>query len=169
MGKARHVKVEWTDVAQELYKTPIDPRGGYDAHSSFRQCQGFANRPLLRHGRIYPCANIAFADVFRERFGIKKGLEAYPTDWIDIRDEPDPELVFSFLRSPVHWCSNCDMDNREFFEWEPSNRHISEWTTAPPPVRRPVSTPPVPAQPSSPAPPPATPAPPSPPVSPPVP
>jgi len=131
-GKAHHVKVEWTDLRQELFKVPIDPKGGHHAPSSFSKCQGHNNRPLLRDGRLYPCAFIACADVFRESFGVS-GLEVYAIDWIGIRDEPDAEQVFAFLRKPVHWCSNCDMDNSEFYEWGPSSHHISEWTCIPPP------------------------------------
>ncbi len=131
MGKQRGVKVEWVD-GSEKSKLPIDPRAIADPAESFRQCQGFYNRPLLRDGRLYPCAYVAFGDVFRERFRLP-GLQVYPTDWIGIRDEPDPELVFSFLRNPVHWCTNCDFGNRMQFDWAPTQRHLSEWTTAPAP------------------------------------
>lgn len=134
-AKQRHVKLEWVDLDEELVKVPIDPRTRYDAAASFQQCQGLKNRPLLRNGRLYPCAYIAFADVFREQFNLP-GLQVYPTDWIGIRDEPDPEHVFKFLRNPVHWCSNCDMDQREYFPWGRSTRDISEWTRPPQAQRR---------------------------------
>jgi MoaA/NifB/PqqE/SkfB family radical SAM enzyme len=131
MGKEHRVKVEWTAQRKEFFKIPIDPAGGHDAASSFKRCQGYNNCPIIRDGRLYPCAYTAFADVFREMFGVG-GLQVYPTDSIGIRDEPDPEQVIEFLRNPVHWCSNCDMDRREFYEWGRSKRDISEWTCAAP-------------------------------------
>ena len=127
---ASRVKIEWTDPNRQLLKIPIDPAGRHDAASSFKGCRGLNNRPILRDGRLYPCAYIAYAEVFRERFGVGD-LEVYPTDYIGIRDSPDPEQVFSFLRNPVHWCTNCDMDNREPFEWGRSSGDIGEWTTWP--------------------------------------
>lgn len=130
LAKQRGVRVQWADLNADLVKIPIDPRGGFDAGASFSLCQGFNNKPLLRDGRLYPCSYIAFADLFRERFGIR-GLQVYPTDWIGIRDEHSPEEVFEFLRNPVHWCSFCDMENRETYEWAVSDHHISEWTCAP--------------------------------------
>lgn len=135
LGKQRHVKVEWSAPYEEFYKIPIDPHGGHDAASSFAMCRGFNNRPLLRDGRLYPCAYIAYADVFRARFGVT-GLQVYPTDSISIRDEPDPEQVFEFLRNPVHWCSNCNMAKREYFPWARSRGTIDEWMCAPREQRR---------------------------------
>jgi len=127
MGKRHHVRVVWTDPRFQFWTIPVDVSGGHDAASSFKGCRGLNNRPLLRHGQLYPCAYVARAEVFRERFGVA-GLQVYPTDSIGIRDEPDPEQVFAFLRNPVHWCSNCDMDNKEFHGWEPSTHDIAEWT-----------------------------------------
>lgn len=136
VGKQRRVRVEWASTEREYLKIPIDPRGGYEASVSFKDCQGLNNRPLLRDGHLYPCAYIAYGNTFREHFELP-GLQVYPTDWISIREEPDPEQVFAFLRSPVHWCSNCDLENRTWCEWGVSQDHASEWTTAPSPTVQP--------------------------------
>jgi hypothetical protein len=130
MGERYHVKVEWTIPREEFFKIPIDPAGGHDAAGSFGKCQGFNNCPIIKDGRLYPCAYTAFADVFRARFGIE-GLQLSETDSIDMRHHPDPEEVMQFLRNPVPWCANCDMDRRTFYAWGRSNRDISEWTCAP--------------------------------------
>ena len=127
---ASHVRIEWTLPGKQLLKIPIDSAGGHDAASSFKHCRGLNNRPIVRSGRLYPCAYIAFADVFCDTFGVR-GLDVYPTDYIGIRGNPDPEQVFAFLRDPVHWCTNCDMDNREPYDWARSSCDITEWTTAP--------------------------------------
>jgi len=127
LGKKHGVTVEWTIEREEFFKIPIDPQGGHDTESSFRRCQGFNNCPIIRDGRLYPCAYAAYSDVFRERFGIES-LEATPADSVSIRDEPDPERVIEFLRNPVPWCGYCDMDSREFYTWGRSERTIEEWT-----------------------------------------
>lgn len=130
LGKDHGVKVEWTVPREQFFKIPIDPAGGHDAASSFKRCQGYNNCPIIRDGRLYPCAYVAFADVFEERFGIDT-IDPEPGDSISIRDGADPEKVIDFLRNPVQWCSHCDMDSREFFAWGRSTRDISEWTKTP--------------------------------------
>ncbi|NTU70933.1 MAG: radical SAM protein [Coriobacteriia bacterium] len=130
-GKQRGVKVEWTRPDREQVRVPIDPLGSQDASDSFSRCRGVNNRPILRDGRLYPCAFVAYSEVFRSTFGIR-GLQIYPTDWISIRDEHDPEEIFEFLRGPVHWCSNCDQKEREVEEWRASKHVLTEWLTKPP-------------------------------------
>lgn len=128
MGRNHGATVEWTVPREQFFKIPIDPAGGHDAASSFKRCQGYNNCPIIRDGRLYPCAYVAFADVFEQRFGIDT-LDPEPGDSISIRDNPDPEKVVDFLRNPVHWCSHCDMGSRGFYPWGRSTRDISEWTT----------------------------------------
>jgi len=128
LGAEHGVTVEWTIPREEFFKIPIDPAGGHDAVASFKRCQGFNNCPIIRDGRLYPCAYTAFADVFRGQFDIENGLEVSEADSISIRDNPDPEKVMAFLRRPVPWCANCDMESREFYTWGRSKRDISEWT-----------------------------------------
>ena len=131
LAKQCGVKTEWTAPYDEFYKIPIDPSGRHEPEDSFARCKGYNNRPILRDGRLYPCAYVAYSDVFREKFGIA-GLTVYPTDSIGIRDEPDPEQVFDFLRNPVHWCSHCNMDRRECYPWGRSDRAAGEWADIPP-------------------------------------
>lgn len=127
MGVKHGVEVEWTVAREEFFKIPIDPAGGHDMLSSFQRCQGFNNCPIIRDGRLYPCAYAAFGDVFGGYFGLE-GLGAGPKDSISIRDDADPEAVIEFLRHPVPWCAHCDMDSREFYTWGRSSRKLDEWT-----------------------------------------
>ena len=39
---------------------------------SFRRCRGVMNCPVLRDGRIYPCAYTAFVDIFIKKFGTRR-------------------------------------------------------------------------------------------------
>jgi MoaA/NifB/PqqE/SkfB family radical SAM enzyme len=131
LGVKHGAKVEWTEQREEFFKIPIDPDGGHDAEYSFRNCQGFNNCPILRNGRLYPCAYIAFADVFRDKFAIEHGLNVSDADSIEIAEDTDPEAILEFLRNPVPWCANCAMESREFYTWGRSKRDISEWTKTP--------------------------------------
>ena len=89
-----------------------------DAAASFRDCQGYNNCPIIKDGRIYPCAYVAFADVFSERFDVS-GLEVGDRDSISIDSAQDSDAIMSFLSNPVPWCRHCDMASREFYSWEP--------------------------------------------------
>jgi len=131
LAREHGATVEWTVPREEFFKIPIDRAGGHDMAASFRRWQGFNNCPIVRDGRLYPCAYVAYADVFRSTFGIS-GLQVSERDSISIRDEPDPDTVMEFLMDPVPWCSNCDMDSRVFYTWGRSKRELSEWTCAPP-------------------------------------
>lgn len=128
LGKEHGVEVEWTEQREEFFKIPIDPEGGHDAAESFRSCQGFNNCPIVRNGRIYPCAYAAFADVFSERFDLA-GLEAGSADSISIGPESSGDAIMRFLLEPVPWCTHCDMGSREFYTWGRSARSVDEWTS----------------------------------------
>lgn len=127
LGREHGVTLEWTIPRTEFFKIPIDPAGGHDLAESFAACQGFNNCPIIRDGRLYPCAYAAFADVFAERFGIE-GVEATSRDSIDIHGAKDGEEVMRFLLRPIPWCGHCDMSSRQFYEWGRSKRELSEWT-----------------------------------------
>ncbi|MBE0417461.1 MAG: radical SAM protein [Coriobacteriia bacterium] len=127
LGREHEVTVEWTDPRSEFFKIPIDSQGGHDARDSFRRCQGYNNCPIVREGKLYPCAYVAFADVFKERFGLP-GLDVTEADYVDIHREHNPERIMDFLLHAVPWCSNCDMQSLEFHKWGRSERDVAEWT-----------------------------------------
>ena len=128
LGAAHGAKIEWTVPREEFYKIPIDLEGGHEASRSFHNCQGFNNCPIVRDGRLYPCAYIAYADAFQGYFDIE-GLNPSEDDSISILDATSPDAVMEFLLHEVPWCSRCDMDSREFRTWGRSTRNIEEWTT----------------------------------------
>lgn len=131
LGRRAGATVEWTEPRTEFFKIPIDARGGHDGARSFKRCQGFNNCPIVRDGRLYPCAYAAYADVYRERFGID-GLRAGDRDSLALGERHSPSEVVRFLTHSVPWCENCDMEHREFFAWGRSERSIDEWTTGGP-------------------------------------
>ncbi len=98
--EAHGVLLEWTDPREEFFKLPIDLSGSQDEAVSFRRCRGVMNCPVLRDGRIYPCAYTAFVDIFIKKFGTE-GLEAGESDSISIDRGPLRDLGLSQQPGPV--------------------------------------------------------------------
>jgi hypothetical protein len=121
------VGVELMEHHDEFFKLPIDFRGSQDATDSFSRCRTVANCPTLRDGRLYPCAYIAYIDLFSEQFGVH-GLEPCDQDAISIFDTGDAYQIMEFLLNPVPWCSHCDFSSSEQYGWGHSSRSIDEWT-----------------------------------------
>jgi len=126
LARRHGVELEWTDPRGEFFKLPLDLEGTQDPEHSFQVCGAVNNCPLLRNGRLYPCAYIAYIDVFKDRFGVE-GMEPTEKDSISIYDA-EPYEVYEFLRNPVPWCRFCDVDSKTTYEWSRSNRSLEEWT-----------------------------------------
>lgn len=121
------VKLEWTDPRAEFFKLPIDTTGSQDPHHTFRECEGVNNCVLLRDGRLYPCAYVAYIDIFKDHFGVD-GLEVSDEDSISIFENHSPYEIFDFLCKPVPWCKYCDIDHKTVSQWARSEKTMSEWT-----------------------------------------
>lgn len=121
------VELEWTDPRAEFFKLPIDVSGSQDAARSFRGCGGINNCPIVRDGRLYPCAYAAYGDLLMERFDLT-GLEPAEGDSIAIDGSSAPWEVFDFLCRPVPWCRFCDIDHVGTYAWARSDRSLGEWT-----------------------------------------
>jgi MoaA/NifB/PqqE/SkfB family radical SAM enzyme len=121
------VAVELMEHHDEFFKLPIDVTGSQDAADSFARCRTVANCPTLKDGRLYPCAYIAYIDLFSERFGVE-GLEPGAADSISIFETDDAYRIMDFLLNPVPWCSHCDFSCSEQYAWGHSSRSIEEWT-----------------------------------------
>ncbi len=128
LGIEHGVDVCWTHQRTEFFKLPIDLNGGHSAADSFARCNGYNNCPILRDGRIYPCAYTAYADIFQSRFGLT-GMDSSEEDSISIYDDVDAFKIAEFLARPVPWCTHCDAQSLEFFEWARGSGSIDEWIT----------------------------------------
>ncbi len=126
LGAAHGVELEWTDPRGEFFKLPIDPSGSQDPDHAFRECGPVNNCPLLKNGRLYPCAYIAYIDIFKDRFGVE-GMEPTEDDSISIHENRDPWEIFDFLSTSVPWCRFCDVDAKTTYEWGRSSKTIEEW------------------------------------------
>jgi MoaA/NifB/PqqE/SkfB family radical SAM enzyme len=124
LTRTQGVEIEWTDPREEFFKLPIDIEGKQDAKASFRSCRGVMNCPILRDGRLYPCAYTAFIDIFTDRYGVE-GVDAGERDSISVADKP--YSIMDFLMQPVPWCRHCDFEHKASYEWGRSDRAIDEW------------------------------------------
>jgi MoaA/NifB/PqqE/SkfB family radical SAM enzyme len=119
------VEAVWEERV-DFYKLPIHPEGGFDPEHSFRQCHDIYNCPILRNGRIYPCAYACYADILEDKMGIE-GIQPTEKDSISIYDEDDAFKIAEFLMRPVPWCARCDADARRDYDWAPTKRDPDEW------------------------------------------
>jgi len=124
------VELEWTDPREDFFKLPIDLTGSQDAEESFRACGGVNNCVIVRDGRLYPCAYVAYSDIFAGRFGIE-GMEPTEADSISLFEGHHPYEIYDFLCDPVPWCRFCDVESVSTYQWERSKRTIDEWVDAP--------------------------------------
>lgn len=133
MAAGYGVTVKWTEERDRFFSIPIDLEGTQDATESFAACSGVDNCVNLRHGRLFPCARIAYIDVFREHFGIE-GLEATDADSISIHGDVDPWKLMDFLTAPVPWCSHCDQEHLYWYPWSKAGADtgIEQWTDVAP-------------------------------------
>ncbi len=138
LGVEHGVNVCWTHFRTDFFKLPIDLEGGHDAADSFKRCNGYNNCPILKDGRIYPCAYTAYADIFQKKFGLT-GLDPSDADSISIYEESDPYKIAEFLARPVPWCEHCDAKSLEFFDWSRGKGTLDEWICTP--AEDPQSTP----------------------------
>ncbi|TDB39562.1 MAG: 4Fe-4S cluster-binding domain-containing protein [Actinobacteria bacterium] len=127
------VKVRWTEDRSEFFTIPLDLTGSQDAAASFAACSGVDNCVNLRHGRLYPCARIAYIDIFREHFG-REDLAATDADSISIYGDVDRWAVMDFLKTPVPWCRHCDQEHLYRYPWSKSGAEsgIEQWTATGP-------------------------------------
>jgi len=131
LAASHGVNLEWTDPRGEFFKLPIDLTGSQDPTHAFQNCGGVNNCPILRDGRLYPCAYAAYSDILMDKFGIE-GLEPAEEDSIAIDGTHTPYEIFDFLCQPVPWCRFCDVDSVSTYEWARSARTLDEWTCGAP-------------------------------------
>jgi hypothetical protein len=114
---------------KEFARMPVREAGDRDAQGAFDACRPYMNCPLLRDGRIFPCARIPYVGLLAERFDAS--MPVGENDSIDIYRETDGYRIARFLQHPVPWCSHCDPEAIESFPWAPSRFQSEEWGLIP--------------------------------------
>ncbi len=129
-GCLHGVTVEWMKPAEEFFKIPLDLSASCDPARSFDRCRGLSNCAIVRHGRLYPCAHIAYADIPAKKFGLH-GIEPGEEDSISVFGGASGDEVIHFLMTPVPWCAHCDFDSFEKYPWSRGKGEAEEWVKTP--------------------------------------
>lgn len=126
LGVEHGVRIDWMPPNEEFYKIPIDLGASADPRISFEKCRGVANCAIVREGRIYPCAHIAYADILIEKFGLT-GIDPTNADSVDIHGDVSGDDIIDALTRPAPWCAHCDFDSFSTYAWGRSTGDASEW------------------------------------------
>ena len=113
---------------KEMWGLPMVLCGGLDGQKNFESC--LCMQYILRNGRLYPCANSAYIDLFNEYFG--KNLPGPECNSVSIYEIQTREQLMKEMSKSVPLCSYCDAKHRmPGIPWRVSERDITEWTLEP--------------------------------------
>lgn len=113
------------DKPKEMWGLPLKLVGGLDRQKNFDAC--LCMQYIIRHGRLYPCANSAYIDLFNNYFG--KGLPGPEANGVDIYEVENLQELCQAISQPVPLCSYCDACNRMApIPWRASRKTIEEWS-----------------------------------------
>jgi MoaA/NifB/PqqE/SkfB family radical SAM enzyme len=121
------VKIVYSEVAQDMFKTPLNLKGDCDPKISFQKCLfKNGNCYAIKNGRIYVCQVIPNIYHFNEHFN--KNLQVAEEDYIDIYKAKNLKEILDFLSKPCPFCRYCDIQNlTKGHKWRVSNIEINEW------------------------------------------
>lgn len=128
LGLQHGIVVEWMKPAEQFFKIPVDLRASADPKRSFDSCRGLSNCAIVRDGRLYTCAHVAYADILVDKFDLPT-LQPGADDSIDIHAAVTGDDVIDFLTTPVPWCAHCDFDRFETYAWGRGKGSMDEWVT----------------------------------------
>lgn len=112
------------DRPKEMWGLPLRLKGGLDGQRNFECC--LCMQYILRDGRLYPCANSAYIDLFNRYF--KKTLPGPEVNGVDIYQVNNLEELTQKMSQPVPLCEYCDAQHRMApIPWGISKKEISEW------------------------------------------
>ena len=131
LGAEHDVRIEWMKPAEEFFKIPLDPSASCDPAASFDRCRGLSNCPIIRDGRLYPCAHSAYAHILSSKFGLDN-IDAGEQDSISIWGDVTGDEAIDFLMKPIPWCAHCDFDSFETYQWSRGTGSVDEWVKTEP-------------------------------------
>lgn len=110
--------------AKVMWGLPLTLEGGLNAKYNFDGC--LCMQYVLRDGRLYPCANSAYIDLFNNYFNLKlPGPEANGVSLYEVKDLKE---LTEKISQPVPLCAYCDARKRmNAIPWAISKRELSEW------------------------------------------
>lgn len=110
---------------KEMWGLPLKLEGGLDAQKNFDAC--LCMQYIIRKGRLYPCANSAYIDLFNGYFG--QVLPGPEINGVDIYSVENLSELCEAISKPVPLCGYCDACSRMVpIAWRSSNKTIDEWS-----------------------------------------
>lgn len=109
---------------KEMWGLPLCIEGGLDAQYNFDGC--LCMQYIMRDGRMYPCANSAYIDLFNDYFGLH--LPGPECNGVAFRNAKSLKEVTDAISKPVPLCAYCDARKRmPGIPWRTSERKLEEW------------------------------------------
>lgn len=110
---------------KEMWGLPLKLAGELDSQTNFDSC--LCMQYIIRNGRLYPCANSAYIDLFNQYF--EKNLPGPEVNGVDIYSVDNLQELCEAISHPVPLCRYCDACNRMSpIPWRFSNKTIDEWS-----------------------------------------
>ena len=112
------------DKPKQMWGVPLKIQGGLNGQQNFEDC--LCMQYILRDGRMYPCANSAYIDLFNEYFD--KRLPGPTCNGVDIFGVKTLEELTQELSKSIPLCEYCDAKHRmDGIPWKISEKKICEW------------------------------------------
>lgn len=112
------------DKPKQMWGVPLKIEGGLNGHQNFEDC--LCMQYILRDGKMYPCANSAYIDLFNEYFNEK--LPGPTCNGVDIFEVKSLEELTQRMSKSIPLCEYCDAKHRmEGIPWKSSEKKICEW------------------------------------------
>jgi hypothetical protein len=112
------------DQFKLMWGLPLVLEGGLDGRYNFDGC--LCMQYILRDGRLYPCANSAYIDLFNKHFNVN--LPGPEANGVDFRKAKSLQELTTAISSPVPLCDYCDARKRmSGIPWSISKKEMSEW------------------------------------------
>jgi hypothetical protein len=112
------------EQAKVMWGLPLVLEGRLSGRYNFDGC--LCMQYILRGGRLYPCANSAYIDLFKDYFNLN--LPGPEVNGVDFRNAKSLEEVTSAISCPVPLCDYCDARKRmSGIPWSTSKKEMSEW------------------------------------------
>jgi hypothetical protein len=109
---------------KEMWGLPMRLNGGMDKQHNFDCC--LCMQYILREGKLYPCANSAYIDLFNNFF--QQELPGPEINGVDIYKIDSISELTNKISQSVPLCEFCDAQHRlPGIPWCASKKEISEW------------------------------------------
>ena len=127
LKKAKEEQVNCFTVAggESFIHHYLDPDGRQDPALSRKKCRFGGTCVQLRNGRLYPCAQAAYANILNQAFHLE--FEQKEEDGIEPEKITSGRSFRKWLRTPIPFCRYCSTQKEHWVSWERSRMEREEW------------------------------------------